>query len=181
MHLDGRQFSHSRAVEPCAPQTLTVVKAARPRPAQIGREPDLHEGIMAELLQATSAAPDFTLRATLDQTLSLSEFSGRPVIFAFYPADWSPVCGDRMVLYNQVLPQFTRYGAALLGISVDGAWCHQAYREHRHLHLPLLADFEPKARLRTPAALTDKRTACASVRCLCALFVIDGGGKVFWS
>ena len=132
---------------------------------------------MGELLKAGSTAPDFTLRATPDQTLSLSEFSGRPVILAFYPADWSPVCGDQMALYNQVLPQFARYGAALLGISVDGAWCHRAYREHRHLHFPLLADFEPKA------AVAHSYGAYRQTEGVCerALFVIDRGGKVFWS
>jgi len=38
-------------------------------------------------------APDFTLHDTPDQTVSLSELRARPVILAFYPADWSPVCG----------------------------------------------------------------------------------------
>src|SRR5216110_2512789 len=63
-------------------------------------------------------APDFTLPSTPDQAVSLRDFRGRPVILAFYPADWSPVCGDQMVLYNEILPEFQRYGAELLGISV---------------------------------------------------------------
>ena len=42
------------------------------------------------------------------QTITLSELRGRPVVLAFYPADWSPVCGDQMALYNQVLPEFGR-------------------------------------------------------------------------
>ena len=66
-------------------------------------------------------APDFTLKCTPDQSVSLSDFRGAPVILAFYPADWSPVCGDQLALYNEVLPEFRRFGAALLGISVDGA------------------------------------------------------------
>jgi peroxiredoxin len=83
--------------------------------------------------------------------LSLSELRGRRVVLAFYPADWSPVCGEQMTLYNQVLPEFRNRGAELVGISVDGAWCHQAYARYNNLHFPLLADFEPKgevARLR---------------------------------
>src|SRR2546425_282594 len=89
-------------------------------------------------------APDFTLHSTPDQTVSLRDFRGRPVILAFYPADWSPVCGDQMALYNEVLSDFDGYGARLLGISVDGAWCHRAFAGQRNLHFPLLADFEPK-------------------------------------
>ena len=76
--------------------------------------------------------------------MTLSQYRGRPVILAFYPADWSPVCGDQMALYNEVLPEFAAQGAQLLGISVDGLWCHRAFAEDRRLRFPLLADFEPK-------------------------------------
>src|SRR5688572_25776661 len=99
---------------------------------------------MAEILPAGTPAPDFTLHVTPDQELSLSELKGRRVILAFYPADWSPVCGDQMAVYNQVLPEFRSRGAELLGISVDGAWCHKAFAEQRSLHFSLLSDFEPK-------------------------------------
>ena len=99
---------------------------------------------MSNILAPGTPAPDFTLPVTPDQKLSLHELRGQPVILAFYPADWSPVCGDQMALYNEVLPEFQRYGAELMGISVDGAWCHRAFAENRHLHFPLLADFEPK-------------------------------------
>ncbi len=57
-----------------------------------------------EALQPETAAPDFKLKAGPERSLSLSDFSGRPLIMAFYPADWSPVCSDQMALYNQVLP-----------------------------------------------------------------------------
>ena len=89
-------------------------------------------------------APDFELQSAPDQTVSLGELRGRPVILAFYPADWSPVCGDQMALYNEMLPEFQRLDAELLGISVDGVWCHLAFAQDRKLHFPLLADFEPK-------------------------------------
>jgi peroxiredoxin len=98
----------------------------------------------SELLPPGTEAPDFQLQVTPDQTLSLRELRGKPVILAFYPADWSPVCGDQMALYNEVLPEFQKFGAELLGVSVDGVWCHRAFADARHLHFPLLADFEPK-------------------------------------
>src|SRR5580700_2643949 len=96
------------------------------------------------ILTAGTAAPDFSLQVAPDRRLSLSELRGKPVILAFYPADWSPVCGDQMALYNEILPEFRKHGAELLGISVDGAWCHEAFAKDRRLHFPLLADFEPK-------------------------------------
>jgi len=95
-------------------------------------------------LRAGIPAPEFTLRSTPDQFVSLTEFRGRPVVLAFYPADWSPVCGDQMSLYNELLPEFRSLGAELLGISVDGTWCHAAFSRERKFHFPLLADFEPK-------------------------------------
>src|SRR5438874_12667221 len=95
-------------------------------------------------LASGTEAPDFTLHSTPDQAVSLRDFRGRPVILAFYPADWSPVCGDQMALYNEILPEFQKFKAELLGISVDGPWCHAAYSRTNKLHFPLLSDFEPK-------------------------------------
>jgi peroxiredoxin len=128
-------------------------------------------------LPAGTAAPDFTLHSAPDQTVSLRDYRGQPVILAFYPADWSPVCGDQMTLYNEVLSEFEQYGAKLLGISVDGAWCHAAFASNRKLHFPLLADFEPKGAVarrygvyRHADGFTER-----------ALFVIDGEGTIRWS
>jgi peroxiredoxin len=128
-------------------------------------------------IAAALRAPDFTLPSTPDQTVSLSDFRGRPVILAFYPADWSPVCSDQMALYNEILPEFQRHAAALLGISVDGVWCHRAFAENRRLHFPLLADFEPKGAV-SRAYGAYHAAGGTSER---ALFVIDPAGVVRWS
>ena len=131
----------------------------------------------AGLLSPGAAAPDFTLQLTPDQALSLKALRGRPVILAFYPADWSPVCGDQMALYNEILPEFQKFGAELVGLSVDGVWCHQAFAEARHLHFPLLADFEPKGMVaRQYGAYRTKEGLCER-----ALFVIDKDGIIRWS
>jgi len=129
------------------------------------------------ILSRGAEAPDFNLHVTPDQTLSLSELRGRPVVLAFYPADWSPVCGDQMALYNEILPEFQNHQAEILGISVDGAWCHAAYARHNKLHFPLLSDFEPKGDVaRKYGAYRQKEGVCER-----ALFVIDEEGKIFWS
>jgi peroxiredoxin len=129
------------------------------------------------VLTAGAAAPDFTLHVTPDQTLSLGELRGKPVILAFYPADWSPVCGDQMALYNEVLPEFQKFGAVLLGISVDGSWCHRAFTDDRHLHFPLLADFEPKGAVsKQYGAFRDDEGTSER-----ALFLIGADGNIAWS
>ena len=68
-------------------------------------------------------------------------------MLVFYPADWSPVCGDQLAVYNEILPEFSRHEAQVIGISVDGVWCHKAFAENRKLHFPLLSDFEPKGQV----------------------------------
>jgi peroxiredoxin len=129
------------------------------------------------LLPAGTKAPDFSLHVTPDQCLSLSELAGKPVVLAFYPADWSPVCGDQMALYNEALPAFEDYGAEILGISVDSAWCHAAFAKHRHIHFPLLSDFEPKGALaRQYGAYREQDGFCER-----ALFVIDRNGMIAWT
>jgi len=129
------------------------------------------------VLEAGTAAPDFKLRCTPDQWISLRELRGQPVILAFYPADWSPVCGDQMALYNEILPEFQEYGAALLGISVDGAWCHAAFARDRKLHFPLLADFEPKGEVARLYGVYRQGDGVSER----ALFVIDAQGIIHWS
>jgi peroxiredoxin len=131
----------------------------------------------ASPLPAGSRAPDFQLSSTPDQRVSLAEFRGSPVILAFYPADWSPVCTDQMALYQELLPEFRKFNAQLLGISVDGVWSHLAFASDRNLHFPLLADFEPKGAV-ARAYHVYRDEDGTSER---ALFVIDAKGMVAWS
>ena len=121
-------------------------------------------------------APDFQLPSAPDKQLSLKALRGRPVILAFYPADWSPVCGDQLALYNEVLPEFEKYGAQLVGISVDGPWCHAAYRDSRKLRFPLLADFEPKGEVARRYGVYNLQSGTTQR----ALFVLDKGGDIRW-
>ncbi len=134
------------------------------------------KGLRAVLTRGDEA-PDFSLRSTPDQWLRLSEFRGQPVILAFYPADWSPVCGDQMTLYNEILPEFQRLGAALIGISVDGVWCHAAFAGDRKLHFPLLADFEPKGAVARLYGVYRDGDGVSER----ALFVIDSDRIIYWS
>ena len=131
----------------------------------------------AKILSAGTPAPDFELRSSPEKTVKLGDLRGHPVILAFYPADWSPVCGDEVVLFNELLPDFREYGADLLGISVDGVWCHAAFARDRHLHFPLLTDFEPKGAVsRTYRAYREQDGFSER-----ALFVLDGDGVIRWS
>jgi peroxiredoxin len=129
-------------------------------------------------LQPGSKAPDFTLPSTRgeDQQISLSDFKGKPVVLVFYPADWSPVCGDQIALYNEVLPTFEEYDAAVLGISVDNIYCHQAYADSLNIRFALLSDFEPKGAVAREYGVYAEETGMTER----ALFVIDSEGIIRW-
>jgi peroxiredoxin len=137
---------------------------------------DSSEGAAA-ILSAGVAAPDFALSSAPNQILRLSDLRGRPVILVFYPADWSPVCGDQVALYNEILPEFREYGAEIVGISVDSVWCHAAFARDRHLHFPLLADFEPKGAVSRAYGAYRQRDGTSER----ALFVLDPNGVIRWS
>jgi peroxiredoxin len=128
-------------------------------------------------LKAGTVAPDFALPSTPDQKVSLSELRGKPVVLVFYPADWSPVCSDQLGLYNELLPEFSEFDAQIIGISVDGVWCHMAFCKDRKLHIPLLADFEPKGAVAKLFGVYDEKVGEAQR----ALFVIDADGVIRWS
>ncbi len=129
------------------------------------------------MLKTGTQAPDFSLNTTPDQKLSLSQLKGKRVILAFYPADWSPVCGDQMALYNEMLKIFSKHNAQLLGISVDSKWCHMAFAQDRKLHFPLLADYEPKGAVAKLYDVYDNEEG----QCKRALYVIDEVGVIRWS
>lgn len=121
-------------------------------------------------------APDFSLKSTSDQEVSLKDFLGNPVILAFYPADFSPVCGSELTLFNEVLPEFKKYDAQLFGISVDNIWSHLAFAKERNLHFPLLSDFNPKGEVSRLYNAYQEEDGLSKR----ALYVIDKDGVIAW-
>ena len=127
-------------------------------------------------LEKGMKAPDFSLKSTLDQEISLKDFLGKPVILAFYPADFSPVCGSELTLFNEVLPEFKKYDAQLFGISVDNIWSHLAFAKERNLHFPLLSDFNPKGEVSRMYNAYQEEDGLSKR----ALYVIDKDGFIAW-
>ena len=87
--------------------------------------------------------------------------------------------GERWFIetFNEALPLIKPKQALVLGISVDSAWCHQAFREARKLHFDLLSDYEPKGEVSRAYGAYDAQAGCSKR----ALFVIDADGKIAWS
>ena len=131
----------------------------------------------ASLLAPGGLAPDFRLPATTGAEVRLSEYRGQPVILIFYPAAWSPVCGDQLTLYNELLPLFGEVQAQVLAVSVDGVWSQRAFAEDRNIGFPLLSDFEPKGAVARAYGAYDAEGGHSER----ALFVLDGEGIIRWS
>ncbi len=131
---------------------------------------------MSQSAKVGDPAPDFDLSTADGKRMTLRSLRGKPVILVFYPADWSPVCGDQLALYNEVLPEFEKYGAQLVGVSVDSMWCHRAFTGDRKYRFPLLADFEPKGAVARQYGVYHTKDGTSER----ALFVIDAKGVIRW-
>ena len=129
------------------------------------------------MLSADAAVLPPGTRIPPEEWMSLDEQRGSPVVLVFYPADFTPVCGEELAIFNEVLPELERHGAKVFGISVDSAWCHRAFAQDRHLRFPLLADFHPKGEVSRRYRSYREQDGFAER----SLFVLDRDGKVFWS
>ena len=126
-------------------------------------------------LESGSRAPDFELKTAQGDTVGLSDLlaEGRYLVLAFYPAAWSPTCGDEMTLFQEFLDEFERLNAKLVGISVDNVWAVQAWAENKGITFPLLCDFHPKGAVAEQYGVM--RDDGVSER---ALFIVDAEGTI---
>lgn len=136
--------------------------------------PSMGGSAQNEPLPVGEPAPDFTLRDPNNEPVSLSEFRGSPVVLAFYPLDWSPTCSDQLSLYQAEMSEFERFGARVLGVSVDSIYSHGAWAAVRGLAFPLLADFEPKGEVARRYHVYREADGFSER----ALYVIDGEGVI---
>lgn len=135
------------------------------------------ETLVSPILGPGEPAPRFTLPSVPGESVRLVDYIGRPVILVFYPADWSPDCGDQLDVYNELLPEFAGLGARLLAISGDSIYSHLAFSNARNFHFPLLSDYLPRGEVgRQYGAFEDE--AGMNHR---ALFVLDSEGIIRWS
>jgi peroxiredoxin len=133
-------------------------------------------------ISVNQPAPDFELPSSdLDngrpgKKYKLSDLRGKPVVLAFYPLDFSPVCTKENTCFREDLKQFESLGAQVLGISVDSAWTHAAFAKSLGVTYPLLADFHPKGAVAKAYGLymDDKGISKR------ATVVVDKNGKVSW-
>lgn len=108
--------------------------------------------------------------------MSLADFAGRRLLLVFYPLDFSPVCTDQLTAYREIVPELDEAGVEMVGISVDSAFAHAAFREKLGVDTVLLADFEPKGKVASDYGVYLDGAGIAAR----ALVLIDGDGVVEW-
>lgn len=94
---------------------------------------------MVELSQGTPA-PDFSLPASNNTTVKLSDFRGKKVVVYFYPKDNTPGCTTEACQFRDAHDDFAGLDAVVLGISADNLDSHDRFIEKYQLPFLLLAD-----------------------------------------
>lgn len=127
------------------------------------------------------AAPNFTLRSTDGDTVSLADQRGSAVVLAFFPASFTGVCQTEMCTFRDSLAKFNDLNAKVFGVSVDPPFSQAEFHKQNKLNFPLLSDFNGNTvnaygvTLENLAGIEGYNVAQRSV------FVIDASGNVAWS
>ena len=92
-----------------------------------------------------SPAPDFELVTDSLEKFRLSDHRGHPVVLYFYPQDDTEGCTLENIEFTDLMPEFKRLGAVVVGISPDTVEQHCSFRDKYNLGVILAADPERKA------------------------------------
>ena len=94
---------------------------------------------MSELAEGTPA-PDFTLAGDNASEIKLSAYRGQPVVLYFYPKDNTSGCTKEAVAFNELIEEFKKAGATVVGVSPDPVASHDKFKRKFELAFPLAAD-----------------------------------------
>lgn len=86
------------------------------------------------------SVPDFTLPATGEQDISLSDLRGKHVVLYFYPKDSTPGCTREGQAFRDLHERFTDQNAIILGVSRDGVKSHENFKAKQGFPFELLSD-----------------------------------------
>lgn len=93
-------------------------------------------------LATGDTAPNFTVKDTNGNTVTLSDYAGKTVVIYFYPKDDTPGCTKEACSFRDNYDQYLSQGITVFGVSLDNEASHQAFTEKFNLPFPLLADVD---------------------------------------
>ena len=94
------------------------------------------------MIELNDIAPEFTLKNTEKEDISLSDFNGQTVVLAFYPGAFTGVCDTEMCTLQDNLKSFNDLDAIVIGISVDSPWANGGFTNQYNLEFDLLSDID---------------------------------------
>lgn len=130
------------------------------------------------MLNASEKAPNFTLLDGARKAVSLSDFAGKTVVLAFFPAAFTGVCTKELCTFRDSLAAFNDVGASVLGICVDAPFSNAAFAEKNGLNFPILSDYDRKAVRAFDIAHDDFAGMAGYTAAKRSVFVIDGEGVI---
>jgi glutaredoxin-dependent peroxiredoxin len=126
-----------------------------------------------------SLAPDFTLKDTDGNEVTLSSFIGKPVVVLFFPLAFTGVCTKELCSVRDNLEEYNSVNASVLAISVDSFFTLQQFKNQQNLNFPLLSDFN-KETAKAYDAIYDEFFGMYGVAKRSA-FVVDTEGKIAYA
>ena len=124
-------------------------------------------------LKIGDTAPEFELPDSNMKIHKLSDYKGKKVVLAFFPAAESPVCTAEMCNFRDSNDELSKLGAQIIGISVDGPFANKFFTENRHLNFPLLSDYKRDSIQKYDVVLQDLASLKDYNAAKRAIFVID--------
>jgi peroxiredoxin Q/BCP len=91
-------------------------------------------------LKIGDKAPDFCLPDKDNKEICLKDYEGKYVVVYFYPADNTPGCTTEAIGFTDILPEFQKLDAIVLGVSPDSPRSHAKFIEKKNLKVTLLSD-----------------------------------------
>lgn len=95
-------------------------------------------------MEVNQKVADFTLQTDEDKTVSLSDYSGKPVVLFFYPRADTPGCTIEACGFRDTFKKIQTAGAVVLGISRDTPKAQAKFKAKYDLPYTLLADVDEK-------------------------------------
>jgi peroxiredoxin Q/BCP len=121
-------------------------------------------------LAVGDTAPNFTVKDTNGNTVSLADYAGKTVVLYFYPKDDTPGCTKEACSFRDSYTEYQGKDVVVLGVSRDDEASHQQFTEKYSLPFPLLADID--------GAITQAYDVDGGGYSKRVTYVIDGTGKI---
>lgn len=100
----------------------------------------VHSKVEIQGVDIGSKIPLFSMPATMIGKAGSAGLKGKPFVLYFYPKDDTSGCTAEACGFRDVLPDFSKLGAAVIGVSKDSLASHEKFAKKFDLNFPLASD-----------------------------------------